>query len=145
MAAGEQVSVRRFRQRQQVLVAMLHAGQCPKCASWVEELLRTGADLGSARIACILVRPEPVSNATASESALFEVVDSTGDIRARWLPDSVTGAGLVLVDRYGRVLRVWREPDADMFPTMAVVLADFAFADQEDCACGLPAWPEEIP
>ena len=76
---------------------------------------------------------------------MCELVDPTGDVYARWLPASRGGVGLVLADRYGQFLRQWQAPDADGFPTLDVVFAEFAFADQEDCACGLPAWPEETP
>ena len=144
-AAGQPVNVRRFRQRQPVLVALLHSAACARCANWLQILRNSQDEVDDAHVATIIVRPDVGSPLGSPDSTLVELEDSTGDVLARWLPAPANGVGLVLADRYGRILRLWQAPDADGFPAMGAVLGEFAFAEQDDCACGLPVWPEETP
>ena len=107
-AAGTAVSVRQFRQRQPVLVALLHATPCEHCARWLRNLWSARAELEGARIASLIVRPDGESRAGPQETSMFELADPTGDVYARWLPASRGGVGLVLADRYGLCLHQWQ-------------------------------------
>jgi hypothetical protein len=60
-----------------------------------------------------------------------------------YLGADVTRPTLALVNRYSVLLSLLPASDADAAPDLDAALRDFAFAEQEDCACGLPIWPVE--
>jgi len=53
------------------------------------------------------------------------------------------GVTLRAADRYGYGREVWRAAEADALPPPDAPLDRIAFAELEDCGCGLPAWPED--
>jgi hypothetical protein len=93
----------------------------------------------------LIVPPEPLARARELQAALdlpFTLLaDEAGATRDVYgLEGSV---GLYVADRYLQCLGAWRAPDADGLPALAEPLTLLLAAEQEDCGCGLPAWPEE--
>jgi hypothetical protein len=48
---------------------------------------------------------------------------------------------LIAIGRYNDCLDAWVAAEPSQWPSLAELTATFAFAEQEDCACGLPIWP----
>jgi hypothetical protein len=56
-------------------------------------------------------------------------------------PQASECVALIAVGRYNEFLDAWVAAEPSQGPSMADLIATFAFAEQEDCACGLPIWP----
>ena len=117
-----------FKQRRPVLLALLHRAACPDCRGWLAQLAATGDEL-------------------RLPGALLS--DPAGETRARYLgAEAEPGRSphqsvlLVAVGRYNELLAAWEASEPSGWPPLAESFATFAFAEQEDCACGLPVWPD---
>ncbi|MGH2505500.1 MAG: hypothetical protein ACRDID_23560, partial [Ktedonobacterales bacterium] len=60
-----------------------------------------------------------------------------------YLGADATLPALALVDRYSVLLALLPAADASAAPDLDAALAEFAYAEQEDCACTIPTWPAE--
>jgi peroxiredoxin len=56
-------------------------------------------------------------------------------------PPAPEGVALIAIGRYNELLDAWVAAEPSQWPSLAELEATFAFAEQEDCACGLPIWP----
>jgi peroxiredoxin len=134
-----------FKQRRPVLLAFPHAGGCPVCRTWLATLAARRAELADLDVAALVIVTEPVARARELRAALdlpFTVLaDEKGATRDVYSLED--GVGLYVADRYLQCLGAWRSPDANGLPALAEPLTLLLAAEQEDCACGLPAWPEE--
>lgn len=150
-AAGDIVWLKSFKQRRPVLVALLHGSSCPQCRDWLATVAHVRGELAALRVQPLLVVPDDVEQLPALQAdtgapGVF-LSDPTGETRARLLsgnaPTLRTSIVLVAIDQYSTCLEAWVTGEPGHLPTMADVMATFAFAEQEDCACGLPAWPDQ--
>jgi hypothetical protein len=80
-----------------------------------------------------------ISDAFGAASVIL--LDRDGEGTRAFLPGSGPGVALYLTDRY--LLCIGRWLGVAGFPAPDALLVSLAFAEQDDCACGLPAWPEE--
>ena len=56
-------------------------------------------------------------------------------------PPASECVALIAIGRYNELLDAWVAAEPSQWPSLAELKATFAFAEQEDCACGLPIWP----
>ena len=150
--SGALVRLKAFRQRRPVLVALLHSAACPDCRAWLSQLLAARDELAYRCVQPLLIFPDAPDTLRALQAEIdapgIFLSDPHGEARARLLgiPDAATRppALLVAVSRYSTCLDAWVASEPSHWPPLDEPLATFAFAEQEDCACGLPAWPEDV-
>ncbi|HEX6123295.1 MAG TPA: redoxin domain-containing protein [Ktedonobacterales bacterium] len=150
--AGGEVRLGGFRQRQPVLLAFPHGPGCAACAAWLGALVGARAAFDEQNAAVLIVVPGSPEAARDLRSRLdlpFRVLaDAAGQTTAEFVPAvGATGGqapvALYAADRYGYCLARWLADDATGLPSPEVALVPIRDAEQEDCGCGLPAWPVE--
>ncbi|WIG57995.1 MAG: hypothetical protein OJF49_000740 [Ktedonobacterales bacterium] len=138
-----------YKQRQPVLLAFIHTSTCPACRAWLARLARERARLDEARAAVLVIAPDALDELRALQVALdlpFTLLADSDGMAARAYVRGAEDSGAVALyagDRYGLCVAGWHAPDADGLPPLDAPLADFALAEQDDCACTIPAWDEE--
>lgn len=141
------VRLRAWRQRRPVLLALLPAGAGELRVAWLRALAAQRADLDDAQVVTLAIAQgdrEAVHALWRQADTPFPLlVDADGATLAAYLGADQTRPALALVDRYSVLLSTLPASGLDAAPDLDAALRDFAFADQEDCACGLPAWPTE--
>lgn len=148
------VRLKAYRQRRPVLIALLHSATCPDCRAWLSQLRAARGDLASHDVQPLLIFPDDPATLRAL-SVEFDrlgalLSDPQGAARARYLrvesADSSNGKRLpvllIAVGRYNDCLDAWAASEPAQWPPLSELIATFAFAEQEDCACGLPVWQE---
>jgi peroxiredoxin len=148
---GNRVHLKSFRQRRPVLIAFLHCATCPDCRAWLSALVETRDELAYRDVQPLLIFPEDAMALRALQVELelpgALLSDPEGDALSRFLRIEETATRLpvllVAVGRYNDCLDAWIADEPSQWPPIAEPMAAFAFAEQEDCACGLPIWPED--
>lgn len=150
--SGAIIRLRSFRQRRPVLLALLHSATCPGCRAWLSTFAPAREELDSLTVQPLLIFP----NDSATLSALQHELDLPGKLlsdpgntaRDSYLrtekPSAVPAppyVALIAVGRYNERLDAWVDDEPSQWPSLAELMATFACAEQEDCACGLPIWP----
>ena len=152
-AEGNIVRLASFKQRRPVLLALLHSGSCPHCRAWLTNLAVARDDLAYFGVQPLLIFPDDVPSLHGLQEELGVpgtlLSDPAGATRARYLrtedapsQQRLPSVLLIAVGRYNELLAVWEADEPSGWPPLAEPLATFAFAEQEDCACGLPVWPD---
>ena len=150
---GAIVRLASFKQRRPVLLALLHHTTCPDCRAWLARLTASSDELAYLCVQPLLIFPDDPATLQAVRAEMrlpgALLSDPAGETRARYLNSVDEPARrphqsvlLVAVGRYNEMLAAWEAPEPSGWPPLAEPLATFAFAEQEDCACGLPIWPE---
>ena len=148
-ASGALIRLRSFRQRRPVLLALLHSATCPDCHAWLSTLSSVREELEYLNVQPLLIFPDDSASLTALQHELnlpgrllSDPHNTTRDIYVRAEKSQVSPCvALVAVGRYNECLDAWVADDPSQWPSLAELMATFAFAEQEDCACGLPIWP----
>lgn len=146
-AAGNVVRLRDLKQRRPVLLAFLREPGAAASRTWLAALARERARLDELGVAVLVIAPQPIERLRQLQIELdlpFALLaDADGATTAAYLAagDEARDA-LYAADRYNHCLARWLAADASGFPPLAKVFVEFAFAEQGDCACGLPAWDE---
>lgn len=163
-ASGRTIRLWDYKQRRPVLLAFVHAGECPCCRAWLATLVERRVLLDELRVVTLVVVPEPVERLGALQAELSAVATVLSDaeraVAARYIPTSLAAAlvdgtahpdrateavgqlvGLYATDRYLHCLGRWFGHDADTLPSLDEPLGEIAFAMQEGCGCSLPIWP----
>lgn len=152
-AEGNIVRLVSFKQRRPVLLALLHSGSCPHCRAWLANLAVARDDLGYFGVQPLLILSDDVPSLHGLQKEVGApgtlLSDPAGATRARYLrtedapsQQRLQSVLLIAVGRYNELLAVWDADEPSGWPPLAEPLATFAFAEQEDCACGLPVWPD---
>jgi peroxiredoxin len=150
--AGGEVHLGGFRQRQPVLLALTHGSACAACAAWLSALARARAAIEEQRAVVLIVLAGSLDAATETQCALdlpFRLLaDEAGVVAELFVPrmgDAATRplVALYAADRYGYCLARWLAEDAADLPLPEDALVPIRDAEQEDCGCGLPAWPAD--
>lgn len=145
-AEAEPVRLRVWRQRQPVLLALLPAGAGEQRVAWLRALAARRADLDYARAVTLAIvggdREATRALWRQADVAFPLLVDATGETLAAYLGANATRSALALVNRYN-VLLALLPADASAAPDLDAALTEFAYAEQEDCECTIPAWPPE--
>lgn len=144
---AEPTRLRAWRQRRPVLLAFLPEVAGEQRIAWLRALADRRADLDEARAVTLAI----VGGDRATVRALWRqadvpfplLIDADGATLAAYLGADATRPALAVVDRYNVLITLLLATDATAAPDMDAALRDFAFAEQDDCACGLPAWPAE--
>lgn len=147
---GNSVHLKSFRQRRPVLIAALHSATCLNCRAWLSALAKVRDELTYRDVQPLLIFPDDTTTLRALQAELTLpgtlVSDPHRDVLSRFLRIEELGTHspvlLVAVGRYNDCLEAWVADEPSQWPPMSEPLEIFAFAEQEDCACGLPIWPE---
>lgn len=138
-----------YKQRRPVLLTILRDTRNPLGRRWLARIAAGRRAFDDYCTAVLVVAPEPVERLRELQSALdlpFTLLaDPAGVVVGRYLPpESASGRlAVYLADRYLQCLGRWLVREDGDLPALADLAASLALADQDDCACGLPAWPEE--
>ena len=147
---GDVIRLRSFRQRRPVLLALLHSATCPYCRAWMSELAPARVELDYLTVQPLLIFPDDAAALSALQRELNlpgKLLSDPGNtIRGGYVrtadPPAPPCVALVAVGRYNECLDTWVADEPSQWPSLAELMATFAFAEQEDCACGLPIWPD---
>lgn len=148
---GKTVRLTSFKQRRPVLIAILHSTTCPNCREWLSGLVMVRDDFAALDVQPLLIFPDDPST-IGKLQATFHVpgtllADFHGDAFAHYVgirPMAMDRQVLLIaVNRYNVCLELWLADEPLHWPPFSELLALFAFAEQDDCACGLPVWPED--
>jgi peroxiredoxin len=149
--SGDIVRLKSFKQRRPVLVALLHHATCPECRAWLSGLSAARQELTALNVEPLLIFPD---GPTVLRS-LWEALPLPGHLLsdpgqgtlARYVRTGDEAPRqptlLVAVDRYSYCLNAWLADEPARWPPLAEPLATFAFAEQEDCTCGMPIWNDQ--
>lgn len=148
-ASGAIIRLRAFRQRRPALLALPHSTTCSDCRAWLSTLSDARDELEYLTVQPLLIFPDD----SAALATLQHELDIPGSllsdpsktIRGSYLrieePPASECVALIAVGRYNDLLDAWVADEPSHWPSLAELMATFAFAEQEDCACGLPIWP----
>src|SRR6185437_16201778 len=146
-ADAEPVRLRAWRQRRPVLLALLPAAAGEQRLVWLRALAARRADLDEARAVTLAIvggDREAVRALGRQADVTFPVLaDATGATLAAYLGADATRPSLALVNRYNTLISLLPAGAPNAAPDLDAALRDFAYAEQEDCACTIPAWPVE--
>ena len=148
-ADGAIIRLRSFRQRRPILIALLHSVTCPDCLAWLSTLSSAREELEYLTVQPLLIFPDDSPSLSALQHKLTLpgklLSDPCNTTRDSYLrieePPAPPRVALVAVGRYNECLDAWVADEPSQWPSLTELLATFAFAEQEDCACGLPIWP----
>ncbi|HEY7342813.1 MAG TPA: redoxin domain-containing protein [Ktedonobacterales bacterium] len=149
-ANGALIRLRSFRQRRPVLLALLHSPTCPECHAWLSTLAPEREELDYLTVQPLLILPDDSATLSALQHELAlpgQLLSDPGNV-ARGIyvrivePQASPSVALVAVGRYNECLDAWVADEPSQWPSLAELIATFAFAEQGDCACGLPIWPD---
>ena len=143
------VRLRAWRQRRPVLLALLPAAAGAQRIAWLRALAAQRVELEEARAVTLAIAEgerAAVADLWRQADNPFPVLaDADGATLAAFL-----GAGwaaqpptLALVNRYNVLIATLPAASRDAAPDLDAALREFAYAEQEDCACTIPAWPPE--
>lgn len=147
--AGGTTRLWEFKQRRPVFLAFLPGGDGTDTRRWLSLLTARRAALADLDAAVLLALPEPVERLRTLQAAadlpFTLLADEDGSVARMYSAGGKRAEGAVMVaaDRYLQCLGVWRAPSLADLPPLEEPLTLLLAAEQEDCGCGLPAWPEE--
>jgi len=148
-ATGAIIRLRAFRQRRPVLLSLLHSTTCSDCRAWLSTLLAAREELEYLTVQPLLIFPDD----SATLATLHYELNLPGSLlsdprkttRGSYLrieePPASECVALIAIGRYNECLDSWVADEPSHWPSLDELMATFAFAEQEDCACGLPIWP----
>lgn len=138
-----------YKQRRPVLLTVMRDTRAGLGREWLARLLAARRVLDERCAATLVIAPQPAERLRELQAALdlpFTLLaDPDGDTTKRYLTSQPDGERLAiyLADRYLQCLGRWLVRSLADLPPLDDIAATLALADQDDCACGLPAWPEE--
>jgi peroxiredoxin len=154
-ASGAVTRLLTYRQRQPVVVALLHEPSCPDCRVWLSALAPQRARLDELHVAALVVLPSelPTLRALALDLPAAPLVtllaDEQRNTAARYGLAATANrerprVGVFAANRYGYLLEAWICDEANGLPPLDAALDRISFAEMADCGCGLPAWAPEL-
>ncbi len=144
-SGAEPVRLRAWRQRRPVLLALLPEATGACSVAWLRALADRSHDLDYARAAVVAIvggAREAARTLWRQADVSFPILfDADGATLAAYLGANATQPALAVINRYNVLLTLLPATGDESAPDLDAALREFAFAEQEDCACGLPAWP----
>ena len=141
------VRLRAWRQRRAVLLALLPAGAGGQRIAWLRALAARREELAEAQVVTLAIAEgerAAVADLWRQADIPFPLLaDADGATLAAYLSAGASLPALALVDRYSVLIALLPAASPDATPDLDAALRDFAFAEQQDCACTIPAWPAE--
>jgi peroxiredoxin len=141
-ASAALVRLRALRQRRPAVVALLPGGDAARTERWLRALAARGDDLayyGSA-IFAIADADEARRLLVAVDVTFPILVDEDGATIRAYLGLGASLPALAVVDRYSQLAALLRASGRDAAPDLDAAVRELGFADQQDCACTVPAW-----
>lgn len=140
-AESSPVRLRAQRQRRPVVLALLPGEHPARNERWLRALAERADDLTYYEAAIYVVAAEDEARRLlgAVDVTFPLLADTDGVTLAAYLGASVAPA-LAIVDRYSRLAALLRASDEASTPDLDAAVRELGFADQQDCACTLPAW-----
>lgn len=139
---ADPVRLRALRQRRPALLALLPAADGVRNAAWLRAVAARRDDLAYYDAAALVVAPLAEARRLLGEmDAPFPVLaDEDGATLAAYLGAGAALPALAVIDRYNQLAALLPAAGQNDPPDLDAALRELAFADQQDCACGLPAW-----
>lgn len=147
---GNIVRLKAFKQRRPMLIALLHSATCPDCRAWLSGLVAARDELVYRDVQPAIIVPDDLAALRALRTELDPpgvlLSDPQRATLARYLRIEDETARrpvlLVAVGRYSECLDTWVADEPSRWPPLSEPVTTFAFAEQEDCSCGLPIWQD---
>lgn len=138
------VRLRAWRQRRPVLLALLPTPGAAQNARWLEALARRGDDLAiyGAETLAVVPGTEARRLLSALDVAYPLLADEDGAALRAYLGAGATLPALAVIDRYSSLVALLTATSPEAAPDLDATLRELSYADQQDCACTLPAWEE---
>ncbi|HEU0028505.1 MAG TPA: redoxin domain-containing protein [Ktedonobacterales bacterium] len=134
--------LRTWRQRKPVLLALLPAHASAQNASWLRTLAERADDLAFYEAVTLAIAPEPEARRLLGEvdAPVPLLADEDGATLAAYLGDGAALPALAVIDRYNSLAALLPASGPGAAPDVDAALRELSYADQQDCACTLPAW-----
>ena len=138
------VRLRAWRQRRPALLALLPSVGAAQNARWLRALAEARDELAIYDTMTLAIAPEMEARRLLREvdATLPLLVDTDGAALAAYLGASSTLPALAVIDRYSALAALLPALGPDEAPDLPGALRELAYADQQECACALPAWVE---
>lgn len=148
-AEAAPVRLRAWRQRRAVLLALLPASSGGQRVAWLRALVARHEELAEAQVVTLAIAIAGGERAAVADlwrqaDIPFPLLaDAGGATLAAYLGAGASLPTLALVDRYNVLLALLPAASPDAAPDLDAALREFAYAEQQDCACTIPIWPAE--
>ena len=141
------VRLRAWRQRRAVLLALLPASSGGQRVAWLRALVARREELAEAQVVTLAIaggERAAVADLWRQADIPFPLLADAEDATlTAYLGAGVSLPALALVDRYNVLLALLSAASPDVAPDLDAALREFAYAEQQDCACTIPIWPAE--
>jgi peroxiredoxin len=136
------VRLRAWRQRKPVLLALLPSHGAAQNAPWLRTLAGRADDLALYDTVTLAIAPETEARRLLGKvDAPFPLLaDEDGATLAAYLGDGAALPALAVIDRYNSLAAMLPASGPDDAPDVDAALRELSYADQQDCACTIPAW-----
>ncbi len=138
------VRLRTWRQRKPLLLALLPAQDSAQNDVWLRALARRTDDLVNYETVVLAVAPaREARRLLGAVDVPFPLLeDEDGATLEAYRGEGATAPALAVIDRYSSLAALLPAAGPDDAPDVDAALRELAYADQQDCACTLPAWEE---
>ena len=133
--------LRALRQRRPAVVALLPGGNAARNERWLRALAERADDLAyyGAAIYAVAGVDEARRLLGAVDVSFPILMDEDGAALRAYLGSEASSPALAIVDRYSQLAALLRDSGDDT-PDLDAALRELGYADQQDCACTVPAW-----
>ncbi|HEX9037255.1 MAG TPA: redoxin domain-containing protein [Ktedonobacterales bacterium] len=136
------VRLRSIRQRSPAVLLLLPSLGAAQNERWLRAVRDRAVDLEYYQAKIFAVAgPEDARRLLGAVDVTFPVLaDENGNALRAYLGPEATLPALAVIDRYSQLVTVLRAKSPEDTPDLDAVTRELQFADQQDCACTLPAW-----
>jgi hypothetical protein len=126
-----------------MLLALLPASGSAQNAVWLRALAGRVDDLALYEAVTLAVAPEAEARRLGEVDVGFPLLaDTDGAALAAYLGAGANLPALAVIDRYSSLAALLPAAGPEDAPDLDAALRELSYADQQDCACALPAWEE---
>ncbi len=138
------VRLRAWRQRNPVLLVLLPSLDAAQNVAWLRAVAGRSDDLAIYGVATLAVAPVTEARMLLSvvDVAFPLLGEEDGATLAAYLGADAALPALAVIDRYNALAALLPASSPTDAPDLDAALRELAYADQQDCACTLPAWEE---
>ncbi len=143
-AGSPLVRLRAWRQRAPILLALLPSPDVARNAAWLLALAGRADDLAIYGVVTLALTRETAARRLlgAVDVAFPLLMDGDGAALTAYLGAEAALPALAVIDRYSSLVALLPAHSPDDPPDLDMALRELAYADQQDCACALPAWED---
>jgi peroxiredoxin len=141
-AGAPPVRLRAWRQRKPVALALLPSARPDQNERWLHALAERGDEFAFYEAVTLAVAPTAEAKRLLGKvDAPFPLLaDEGGSALRAYLGVGAALPALAVIDRYSSLVALLPASSAEDEPDLDAALRELAYADQQDCACTLPAW-----